>query len=193
MPPAYTLQELLDMGTTWQKVEHGVEVSFSDKGYSGYQLVTNAELTVLHPHLVHVLSHRYKQLSLTMHVPWIHSHIVNSTLAYWANPHLIKTRHDGEAAISFIYDIVEHTEDSLTLSVEQYLLDKAGEILYVTSTDETDLVVSTEELDSQFPGWSTRLAVAQSLGEFESLALSYVFTSSPVEPTLLAPFPDNMI
>lgn len=193
MQRTYTLQELLDMGTTWQKVEHGVEVSFSDNGYSGFQTVTNEELSALHPHLVHVLSHWYKHLSNKMHIPWIHSHNVQATLNYWAEPYIIESSCNGPTAVCCIYDVVERDESTVTLSVEHYLLDKAGEITYVSSTDDMDLVVTAEDLDAQFPGWEARLAVAESLGEFETLALSYVFSPTPVAPKMPSQLPDSVI
>lgn len=181
------------MGTTWQKVEHGVEVSFSDKGYSGFQTVTNEELSDLHPHLVHVLSHWYKQLSLILNVPWIHSRNVQATLDYWARPHIIESSEHGATTVCAILDVFENGDDTVTLSVEECLTDTVGEITYVTGSDDVDLVLSKSELDAQFPGWRERLVVAEALGEFDTLALSYVFSPSPITPTLPSPLPDSMI
>lgn len=193
--PIYSLEQLLEIGSVWQKNEHGCEVSFFDRGESQTQQVSNEELTQRDSRLVNVLSHWHRKLALTKEVPLMHSDAILSTLAFWDASLWLTGNHGDVFAIATIDEVEldDHAEQTnVWFDAEVYVLDKAGEVTYATGKYEHMISVSIESLETQYPGWQTRLDITDSLDGGDFLYRTYVFSKTPVFAPTDSPLPNNM-
>lgn len=185
----YTLPELLKERTFWKKVEDGFEVQLSEHRFS--QHVSQSDIASYDPRLLPVLDDWYANRLMNEHTyPVMSGLVITRTQHWWENPRILKAPTGTEYYVASVEKVTECTRNEALLNIIAFSLAYAGKTPYVQTAFAHTLAVSPSQLDTEYPGWQTRLNIVQSIETSSELYDSFVFTKTPVPVVESLPLPD---
>lgn len=187
----FTLPELLKERTLWKKVEAGFDVQLSEHGLT--QHVSLSELAAYDPRLVTVLDDWFSnRLMPGQTYPLMSGSVITRTQYLWEHPRTLKAPTGTEYHIASVEKVAERNRNEVLLNVIAFTLAYAGKTPYVQAAFAHTLAVSPNQLDTEYPGWQTRLDIVQSLDTSSELYDSFVFTKTPFPVLEALALPDMM-
>lgn len=188
----YTVQELLDIPSLWSRKGDHFEVLYSYDGGRGTQQVTDAELAQRHPNLALALNAWCENNHVGLTIPHTTNSSLRNMLRLWENPLVLIDTEGEEFKLAHIDLVKDAYDDIVVLEATRIRIDYAGDVPYVSGTDDVHVVIESSKLEEKFPGWLARYRVFQGLDCEDEMLDSFVFSTTPKPAFGSLPVPTSL-